>query len=362
MLQSLGDDLPRAEREFRSAIEASGESDTHPIDELRCALAGVLVEQGRRTEAVEELRARAARDNPSPQLLRTLARYLPPQPGEFREHLPYPESDNDQAEAVAALRRAAEQRSDPRRPMTLYNLSQILPSGDEKERRDVLAEAMAQSRFYRQAWYTHRALGAMDYHTAVARQQAGDELAARDLFRNAAREYRSALRRRPKLRLWWYDAGRRYLYMRFPGSPVLHANAQDACEGAGQRLGAMWHAYRAERLRQARLNRAHELFERGEWLRAYANYDFAIVGRADFNDAYAQVMRAVCLQQDGHLEEAAADFEDANARFPGLALAIRGGCAAPGARPLPNGLPGPYPTDSDEIIEFLRQKGLAPPA
>jgi hypothetical protein len=126
---SLGDDLPRAEREFRSAIEASGDSDSHPIDELRCALAGVLVRQDQRSEAVEELRARAARNDPSPELLRTLARYLRPQPGEFREHLPYPSSAEDQAEAIAALRRAAESRADPKRPMTLYNLSQGSPAG-----------------------------------------------------------------------------------------------------------------------------------------------------------------------------------------------------------------------------------------
>jgi tetratricopeptide (TPR) repeat protein len=354
----LSDDLGRAEREFRSAIGTS-ESNSHPIDELRCALAGVLVRQDRRSEAIDELRARAARDDPSPGLLRALARYLRPQPGEFREHLPYAGSAEDQVEAIAALRRAAASRADPMRPMTLYNLSQILPT--EGERREALAEAMAQSRFYRQAWYTHKALGAMDYHAAVAQQQAGDELAARNLFRSAAREYRAAIRRRPKLRVWWYDAGRRYPYARFPSSPVLHANAQDACEGARQRLGARWHARRTDRLRKARLKRAGKQFDRGLWLHAYANYDFAIIGRHDFSDAYAQVMRAICLQQEGHLEEAAADFEEANERFPGLALAIRGGCAAPGTRPLPNGLPGPYPTDPEEIVELLRESGVAPP-
>jgi hypothetical protein len=356
---SLGGDLPRAEREFRAAIEASGNSDSHPIDELRCALARVLVHDNRRSEAVAELRARVGRDNPSPELLRTFARYLPPQPGEFREHLPYPESADDQADAIAALRQAAAQRSDPRRPMTLYNLSQILPAGEE--RRETLAEAMGTSRFYRQAWYTHKALGASHYQAAVAQVDAGDEPAARELFRSAACEYRSALRRRPKLRLLLRDGGTVHVYTRFPSSPVLHANARDACEGAGQPRRARWHLWRARRLRRARLKRANKAFDRKLWARAYASYDFAVLGWDGLDEAYALVMRSVCLQQMGHPEEAAADFGQADARFPALALAVRAGCVAPGMPELPNGLPGDWPTALEDVTAMLRARGLGPP-
>jgi len=153
----------------------------------------------------------------------------------------------------------------------------------------------------------------------------------------------------------------RHLYVRFPASPILHANAQDAFSGAGYRFRAQWHAWRTHRLRSARLKRANKLFERGEWFGAYANYDFAVIGRQDLSDAYAHVMRAVCMQQEGHLEQAESDFKDADARFPDLALILRLGCLSADAPELPNGVPGTWPTNEEGVYEIVRERGFPGP-
>jgi hypothetical protein len=246
--------------------------------------------------------------------------------------------------------------------MTLYNLSAMSPGVDVDERDQLLREAMRTSRFYRQAWYTHRALGASSYYRAEIQRNAGQDEAATALFREAAHEYRAALRRRPKIRFWTDFAGDRRLYVRFPGSPILHANAFDALGLGGQRSLARWHAWRAARLQAKRLKRAHKLFARSDWMGAYVNFDFAVLGRPDLSDAVAQVMRSVCVQQLGHPDAAAGDFEAADSKFPDVALLIRSACVGPDAPVvLPHGVPGPLPTGLAEVMQIMSERGFVDP-
>jgi hypothetical protein len=149
-IASLSGDLARAEAKFRQALDPVSQNESHPVDGIRVELAHVLVRARRTEEAIDLLRARAHGAAPSPELLRTYARYLGPQPGDFDAPVP----DGYAEEAEWALRRAAEAISDPKRPMTLYNLAIHLGSRSD-EAMDLLDEVMGESRYYRRAWYHH---------------------------------------------------------------------------------------------------------------------------------------------------------------------------------------------------------------
>jgi hypothetical protein len=232
----------RAEPELRSAIDASGDSPAHPIDELRASLATVLRRLDRRDEAIELLRKRRVRGDASPELLRALANQLGPAPGDFQA----PRLDDDapeRLEAVSALREAATHHSDPRRGMTLHNLYALLHGGSDQEDAqadELVDELMATDAYYRRAWYVHRAKAASHWHRGGRLVEAGDADEAPGHFEAAARWYSSALRARPKLRIGM----QRYRWVRFPPSAVLLANARDAHWAAGHQLRARWYGWR----------------------------------------------------------------------------------------------------------------------
>jgi hypothetical protein len=161
-IASWTEDFERAEKELRAAIAASGDSEAVVIDDLRCQLAKVLTRMDRRDEASELLRRRPQGHGPSPELLRMFAYSLGAQPGDFDADYTDAPLEN-RSEALDALRAAAAIRSDPKRPMTLYNLSALLSDENEAERAeadDALEEAMTTSRYYRRAWYARRTRGA----------------------------------------------------------------------------------------------------------------------------------------------------------------------------------------------------------
>lgn len=228
-IAALMGDYDRAERELRAAIAASGDSPSHPIDELRVALAGVVTDLDRRDEALALLRQRRARGDASPELLRALAFHLGPMPGDFDEGRSLDPAQR--LEAAEALREAARHRADPLRATTLYNLYNLLPqepdSDDGREAEEILQELLGDG-FYRRAWYMHRHKGATHWYRALGLAKEGDESAALVEFQQAAKWYSSALRARPTIRFNYFADGHRHLWVRFPPSPVLEANARDA--------------------------------------------------------------------------------------------------------------------------------------
>lgn len=354
-------DLDRADKELAAAIEASGNSRSHVIDEIRCVRADSLMQAGRPEEARELLRERATRDDPSPELLRAFARVLGPQPGGPREAKHAPGVRERANEAIAALRRAADVRSDPKRAVSLYNLS-ALHAADPADEEAALAEAMRISRFYRHAWYARRSVGAFHWHRGLAAKEAGRREEATREFTEAASWYSAALRSRPRFRVLYRDGGTRSFVRWFPRSAKLQANAADAHAEAGHRLRARWHGWRTNRLRRRYRNRALRQFRRQDWLRAYANYDWATIGVGDFPDVFARVMRAVCQQQAGNLEDAARDYAETDELFPGLAPLLRLSAADIAALDLPNGLPGKGPESQEELHRELERRGFPPPS
>jgi tetratricopeptide (TPR) repeat protein len=361
LIASWAGDLDRAETELRAAIQASGDSHSAAIDNVRCELAKVLVELDRREEARTLLRERANAHTPSAELLRTFARILSAQPGDFNEYAFGPDDEARRTEALDALRSAAEIRADPKRPMTLYNLAALLGYHDEAERSEAetaLRQAMAESRFYRRAWYARRQRGAMHWAEAERALTAGDDEAAHSEFAQAARWYSAALRSRPRFRFRWRGGEAPRLVTWFPRSPILHANAEDAHRASGHAIRATWHRRRAERARKRRIKVGIRRMFQGRWLGAYANFDFAVIGRQDVDEAYAAVMRAVALQQQEETEAAAADFAAADERFPQLALIFRLAARDEYGWNLPHGLPGVGPMDVEGVEVELRRRGL----
>jgi hypothetical protein len=110
---AIFEDDDRAEEWLRMALSKAPGSASHQVDQLRVALARVLVRTDRRKDALDLLRERATGDNPAPALLRELHTVLGPQVGTLGDV-----ADDDAAEAISALRQAAQSETDPQRDMT----------------------------------------------------------------------------------------------------------------------------------------------------------------------------------------------------------------------------------------------------
>jgi hypothetical protein len=76
---------------------------------------------------------------------------------------------------------------------------------------------------------------------------------------------------------------------------------------------------------------------------------------------FARVMRAVCQQQAGNVEDAARDFAETDELFPGVAPALRLSAADIAGRDLPNGLPGEGPETQEELRKELQRRGFPQP-
>jgi tetratricopeptide (TPR) repeat protein len=344
-------DTRRAERLLRGTLERASRSTSHVIDGIRVDLARALMGQDRRDEALAILRERAKGGDASPQLLRTLARFLGRQPGDFI----HSKDEAADAEAIAALRQAAADRSDPARPMTLYNLTVYLGL-DNPETVELLEEAAATSRLYRRAWYVRRARGALHWHRGQD-CLAQDPVAAKREFAEAAKWYSAALRSRPKLRLRSprYHGWR--FWKRYPPSPILLANAADAHCAAGHHVRCGWLLLRVARRRAHHLRRARRFARRSAWLRAYANYDFARIGSDDDLDVFATVMVAVSLQQIGEAEAALREWQAILHANP-VALLHRAFAVHDEELDLEAGVPGDETTDIAAVTERLTAMGV----
>ncbi|MGB1583491.1 MAG: hypothetical protein ACPHCI_06855, partial [Solirubrobacterales bacterium] len=138
IVKLLFEELDAAEAELRSAINVAPSSTSHQIDQLRIHLAQVMELDGRQNEALAFLRERVVGESPSSALLRAFdgIAFIAAS-GESDETI-----RNELAhEAAAGLRRAVEQRSDPQRDMSLYNLGMRLSEiGEDAESDQVLLE------------------------------------------------------------------------------------------------------------------------------------------------------------------------------------------------------------------------------
>ena len=262
---------------------------------------------------------------------------------------------------MSALRRAVQYDTDPQRDMTIYNLAVILwLRGEETGREEaerLLADLMHTSSFYRRTWYTRFHRGAMHYEMASKAREQGEEDESRRHYKAAARFYSSGLRARPRVRFRWRDGPRIWLIKRFDRSPIMYANAKDAHEGAGHGLRTRWHEWRFQRLRRKMLKTAQKAFGARHWARAYAYFDWPIVGRWDDIEVAARTFRAVVNRQLGFDDEAEADWAETVERAP-AALLIRATLATETVPPLERGVPGTEPTDYATVITQLKAAGV----
>lgn len=334
-----------AERRLRDAIACAADSKAAAIDDLRCALARALSELGRNDDALTVLRDRAAQGEASTELLRELAAQLSP----VRNPSP---SDDDRAEATAALEQAAQRRSDPKRAMTLYNLSQL--STDPERAEALVSEAMQISRTYERAWYVHKQLGAIYFKRSVQAVAAQDSDLATEAARDAARSYARALRLRPRLRLSRVNRTWRWLPLTlFPRSPVMLANLADAQFCAGVRRGR-WTLWRCHRLRRSYMRRGNRHARNGRWDRAYAWWDWAVVGYDDVTDIEAQTKSAIARRQYGDDEAADEIWADVLARSE-FAMVVR--YVASEQFDLARGVPGPEDNSAATVQRIVDAAG-----
>lgn len=218
-----------ARRHLRKSEEPS-----HQIDKLRVDLALAVSAQGRHDEALAILRARAAENDASPELLRTVHRLIL-SASAYREF-----AAEEKAEALEVLRKAADYRADPQRPMTLYNLLMVIfrPEEESEEAVELLDELLASHSYYRYAWYVKRLRGVVAWHRFQRLSAQGDHEGAKAAASEAAKWYSRAIRARPKLKLFTFERGRWIFFRTYPSSAILHANAYDAHAHAGNRLRA----------------------------------------------------------------------------------------------------------------------------
>lgn len=216
----------QAERLLGEAIAVAPESESHLIDRLRTDRAGALLQLDRQDEAIDLLRTRSTAQNASPELLRCLDLVL--------RFFGDP-TDAEVEESFDALRRAADDRSDPQRDMTLLNLAQGIsfsPNETERDEGEVIVRDLLQSDgHYRKAWFIRRLLGVFAYRRFEETRDAGtpDPKFAAD----AARWYSAAIRARPHFKLLANRGQGIRLVTRYGIPPIMFANAKDACQGAG---------------------------------------------------------------------------------------------------------------------------------
>lgn len=245
---------------------------------MRIAKAEALAAIGARATAIDLLRRRYEAGVGSSELLRTLAFLLNDPRAENTEA--------DAREAIAVLRQAAEDRADPRRDQTLYNLSQIIaysPVPAERAEAEEITEELRQSdSHYKDAWYFKIALAARAYHAYSEELHAGHKNKARAA--EAARWYTRAIRARPKIRFFYRNPqrGQIELVTRFETPPIMFANARDGHKEAGHAIRWRWYEWRFCLRRRGFLRKGEKAMRKGRYQSAIAYFDWvASVGRHD---------------------------------------------------------------------------------
>jgi tetratricopeptide (TPR) repeat protein len=302
----------RAEQLLRETLNRVGDTGSEAADVIRLDLANALVQLGRKPEAIQILRERAQQETVSPDVLRALSYFLfrSPIAGEYEE-------------SVQALRRALEDRTDPLRDMTLYNLLMLLGPTEESE--ELLDELItSRSSHYPRAWYVKRLRGFQHWQKGDELANAGQEEASRREFLLSARWYTAAIRARPRfvpdegrwvisvplLRPIILPPRRRYL----PIPPKMRANAVDAWVRAGRPFRATFYGWVERRGRRRSWRRGWKALLERRFDTAIIRLGQAVAGRGDEMDIHAHVGCALAEHLIGH---------DADARYRyGQAIAL----------------------------------------
>jgi tetratricopeptide (TPR) repeat protein len=276
---------------LRDALKIAKNSPTEALDDLRCALATALWENEEVDEAIRLLRHRSRQATASPMLLRLLAALLV-----VTEDV----TPRARQEALRLLRQAADQRDDPFRDISQYNLAiQLGMSGESDEAERILSTFLhTPGSPYSRAWYVKRAAGARHWHLGVQLRQRGDVEESRGEFTQAALWYGRAIRSRPKFRL--IRIGRwQSIVSRIVLPPKMVANAADAHREAGHKLRGKYYGWRETRLRVRLARRAEKALRLGHWQRAYALFDWVYIGAGDEMDLRSSVGGAIAAEQWG---------------------------------------------------------------
>lgn len=146
--------------------------------------------------------------------------------------------------------------------------------------------------------------------------------------------------------------GTRHIVRRFPPSPILFINAAEAHGACGHRVRARWLTFRWNRRRRRHMRRGWRLARRGDWLKAYANFDFAVTGTRDLLDLQADFLVALALQQIGQEDAALSRWQSLVQEEP-IALLIRADIAQDPRLDLPAGAPGTESLDVDVVKQQL---------
>lgn len=340
-----------AERLLDRALATASQSGNHQIDALRVARALTLAGQDRRDEAIDDLRARARESDPSPHLLRGLAHLLTDRSWDGG-----PTADADQVEAMAVLRRALEDESDPLHDMTAYNLCVQNEPGPEQDA--LLDQLLARKSSYRRLWYV-RQLQAIRCWIKVEEARTNEDLpSVRRHGKQAAKWYGRTLRARPRIqflgvmRKWPILAT-----MKFIRSPILYANTKDAHQAAGHRWREKYFEWRFQRIRLWHLKRADARLRASDWHMAYAHFDWASsVGRHDGVEHRAQAFAACCCWKGGRTRDGEAKWKEAAVHHPdcliGRALMVR----QLNGLGLDPSVPGDEPDDLDGTLEYMTSR------
>lgn len=293
------------------AISVAPDSPVTPIDRLYADYALAVAELGGVDEAIAALATRVDRDGCHADALRAYAALLLNQALLYEDDAAPPFSSAAVAAlgpahlrrlAVHHLSRAAEDRQDPLRDVTLYNLAMHAQS---PLRENVLDELWHTSGRYRRTWYVKRELGALAWAAAEEASLRGNQREEHRQRSRAAALYSAAIRSRPRFRLVYARASNDVrLFHRFHVPPILYANAADAHSLSNHRFKARWYRWHANKRQKILIRNGNRYASRAEWKAAYAYYDWSIVGWRSDSELFAEVMRATAIRELGDPERA----------------------------------------------------------
>lgn len=352
-------DGDRAVKLLGEALEASPDSTSSLVDSLRAALARSLLDTGRGDEALALLRRRVEGENPSPHLLRVYAwcSWQVARGAELSEEELTPLA----SQVEAAYRRALEVRSDPQWDMTAFNLMSLLANSarseaEHRECDELLDHLLKSPSGYRKTWYVRRYKGVSAWRKALAALEVNDESLAGSYASEAAEWYARAIRARPRIQILHVALRPPFICStRFAPVPIMRANLVDAHQLAGHPIRARWNEWRFQHSRNKLLNRGGQHFDENLFDLAYPDFDWAIVGRYDFEETLARVQSAVSLWLMGERHQAEAAWEEALERDP-TALFIR---AADDEelrrRGYDDPVPGTEPIEHDAVVALAQR-------